>query len=55
MKNRLHNPCPTCVEYNFCQSVLTCKRREGFLQKRQRIRKRMKEVMGKAKRECDNG
>lgn len=55
MKSRLHNPCPTCVEYNFCQSILPCKRREAYLQQRQRIREHMKEIMEKAKEERDHG
>ena len=55
MKNRLHNPCLTCVEYNFCQTLLPCKRREGFLKQRQRIRAHIKEVMRKAKEERDHG
>lgn len=56
MKNRLHNPCSTCIEHDFCQSThLPCKRREGYLQKRQQIRKHMKEIMERAKKERDNG
>lgn len=32
MKNRLHNPCTTCKEYDFCQSIcLPCERREREL------------------------
>mgnify|MGYP006068909009 CR=1 FL=1 len=56
MKNRLYNPCHDCIEYDFCQSThLPCKCREGYLQKRQRIRKHMKEIMERAKKERDNG
>ncbi len=55
MKNRLHNPCHGCREYNFCQSVLPCKRREAYLQHRQRIRAHMQEIMKRAKEERDNG
>lgn len=56
MKNRLHNPCTTCAEYNFCQSThLPCERRGRFLRQRQRIREHMKEVMTRAKEERDHG
>jgi hypothetical protein len=56
MKNRLHNPCTTCKEYDFCQSIcLPCERRERFLRQRQRIRECMKEVMTRAKEERDHG
>lgn len=56
MKNRLHNPCTTCAEYDFCQSTcLPCERRERFLRQRQRIREHMKEVMTRAKEERDHG
>lgn len=56
MKKRLHNPCTTCAEYDFCRSTCSpCERRERFLRQRQRIRERMKEVMTRAKEERDNG
>ena len=56
MKNRLHNPCPTCAEYDFCQSThLPCECRERYLRQRQRIREHMKEVMTRAKEERNNG
>lgn len=52
MKNRLHNPCPTCVEYDFCQAYWVCDSRIRYLQKRRQIRAHMEEIMEKAKREC---
>lgn len=56
MKNRLHNPCTTCAEYDFCRSThLPCECRKEFLQKREQIRAHMKEIMKKAKEERDNG
>lgn len=56
MKNRLHNPCITCKEYDFCRSIqLPCERRERYLRQRQRIRAHIKEVMRKAKEERDHG
>ena len=56
MKNRLHNPCRKCIEHGFCPSIyLPCKRREAYLQHRQRIRAHMEEIMKRAKEERDNG
>lgn len=50
MKNRLHNPCTTCKEYDFCRSTcLPCERRERFLRQRQRIRAHMFKIMERAK------
>ena len=55
MKNRLHNPCPTCVEYDFCQAYWACDSRIRYLQKRRQIRAHMEEIMERARRERDNG
>lgn len=49
MKNRLHNPCTTCQEYDFCQLILPCERRKEFLQKREQIRVHMFKIMERAK------
>lgn len=54
MRARLHNPCIRCMEYDFCQSALPCKRRELYLQKRRQIRAHMEEIMERARRERDN-
>lgn len=54
-KSRLHNPCPTCVEYDFCQAYWACDSRIRYLQKRRQIRAHMEEIMERARRECDNG
>lgn len=54
MKNRLHNPCPTCAEYDFCQAYWACERQSRYLWKRRQIRAHMEEIMEKAKKERDN-
>lgn len=53
MKNRLHNPCTTCQEYDFCQSHWECELRAKYLWKRRQIRAHMEEIMDRAKEEKD--
>ncbi len=44
MRTRLHNPCIRCIEYDFCQSEIPCKRRELYLQKQKKNKNNKNEV-----------